>query len=93
MHNEEKYVIAERCNRSIKYMTLISKNDYIDKLDDTVKFNNTYRNTIKIKLVDVKSNIYIDSNKDVKNLKNLNLKLVILVEHQNKKVFWQNLKI
>ena len=67
IHNEEKYVIAERCNRSIKYMTLISKNDYIDKLDDIVKFNNTYRSTIKIKLVDVKSNIYIDSNINVNN--------------------------
>ena len=67
MHNEEKYVIAERCNRSIKCMTLISKNDYIHKLDDIVKFNNRYRSTIKIKLVDVKWNIYIDSNKDVNN--------------------------
>ena len=67
MHNEEKYAIAERCNRSIKCMTLISKNDYIDKLDDIVKFNNRYRSTIKFKLVDVKWNIYIDSNKDVNN--------------------------
>ena len=38
-------------------MTSISKNVYIDKLDDIVnKYSNTYHNTIKMKLVDVKSN-------------------------------------
>ena len=42
-------------------MTLISKNVYIDKLDDIVNnYNNTYYNAIKIKPVDVKSNTYID---------------------------------
>ena len=45
-----------------KYMTSISKNVYIDKLDDTVKkYNNTYHRKIKMKPVDVKDNIYIDS--------------------------------
>ena len=34
-------------------MTSISKNVYIDKLDD--KYNNTYHSTIKIKPVDVKT--------------------------------------
>ena len=35
---------------------------YIDKLDDIVnKYNNTYHSTIKMKLVDVKSNTYINS--------------------------------
>ena len=35
-------------------MTSISKNIYIDKLDDIVnKYNNTYHSTIKIKPVDV----------------------------------------
>ena len=39
-----------------KYMTSISKNAYIDKLDDIVnKYNNTYHNTIKMKPIDVKS--------------------------------------
>ena len=39
---------------------------YIDKLDDIVnKYNNLYHRTIKIKPVDVKNNIYIDSNKEV----------------------------
>ena len=43
------------------------KNVYIDKLDDIVnKFNNTYYRTIKMKLVDVKSSMYIDFNKENK---------------------------
>ena len=42
-------------------MTSISKNLYVDKLDDIVnKYNNTYHCTIKIKPVDVKSNTYIN---------------------------------
>ena len=55
-HNEEKSVVAERFIRNLKYMTSISKNAYIDKLDDIVnKYNNTYHNTIKMKPIDVKS--------------------------------------
>ena len=43
-------------------MTSISKNVYIDKLDDIVnEYNNTYHRTIKMKPVDVKDNTYIDS--------------------------------
>ena len=42
-----------------KYRTLVSKNVYIDKSDDIVnKYNNTYHSTIKMKSVDVKSNIF-----------------------------------
>ena len=47
-NNEEKSVIAERFIRTLKnkiykYMTSISKNVYIDKLDYIVrKYNNTY---------------------------------------------------
>ena len=49
-------------------MTSVSKNVYIDELDDIVnKYNNTYRSTIKTKSVDVKSNIYIDSSKEINN--------------------------
>ena len=45
-------------------MTSISKNVYIDKLDDIVnKYNNKYHRTIKIKLVDAKMDTYIDFNK------------------------------
>ena len=47
-------------------MTSVSKNVYIDKLDDIVnKYNNTYHSTIKMKSVDVKSNTYIDSSKEI----------------------------
>ena len=43
-------------------MTSISKNRYIDKLDDIVnEYNNTYHRIIKMKPVDVKDNTYIDS--------------------------------
>ena len=42
-------------------MTSISKNVYIDKLDDIVsKYNNTYHITSKIKPVNVKSSTYIN---------------------------------
>ena len=47
IHNEWKSVIAERSIRTLKnkiykYMTSISKNVYIDKLDDIVnEYNNT----------------------------------------------------
>ena len=70
-HNEGKSVVAERFIRILKtkiykYMTSISKNVYIDKLDDIVnEYNNTYHRTIKMKPVDVKDNTYIDSNKEV----------------------------
>ena len=47
-------------------MISVSKNVYIDKLDDIVnKYNNTYNSTIKMKPVDVKSNTYIDSGKKI----------------------------
>ena len=47
-------------------MTSISKNVYIDKLDDRVdEYNNTYRKTIKMKPIDVKDNTYIDFEKEV----------------------------
>ena len=46
-------------------MTSMSKNVYIDKLDDIVnRYNNIYPRTIKMKPVDVKSSIYIDFNKE-----------------------------
>ena len=41
-------------------MTSISKNVYIDKLDDIVhKYNNKKHSTIKMEPIDVKDNIYI----------------------------------
>ena len=54
---------------------LIDKNVFIDRLDDIVnKYSNTYHSTIKMKPVDVKSNTYIDSCKEINN-KNLKFKI------------------
>ena len=65
-NNEPKSVVVERFIRTLKnkiykYMTAISKNVYIDKLDDIVKkYNNAYHTTIKMKPADVKDNTYMD---------------------------------
>ena len=70
-HTEGKSVVAERFIRSLKtkiykYMISISKNVYIDKLNDIVnEHNNTYHRTIKMKPVDVKDNAYIHFGKEV----------------------------
>ena len=59
-------------------MTPISKNVYIDKLDDIVKkYNNTYHASIKMKPVDVKD-IHTSILKKKLMIKILNLKLVIV---------------
>ena len=71
IHNEEKSVVAERFirklkNKIYKHTTSVSKNVYIDKLNDIVnEYNNTYHRTIKMKPVDVKDNIYINFKKEV----------------------------
>ena len=81
-HNEGKSVVAERFIRTLKskiykYMTSISKNVYIDKLDDIVdEHNNTYHTTIKMKPIDVKDNIYIYINAD-KEINNKDPKLKV----------------
>ena len=68
-HNEGKSIVAERFirilkNKISKYMTSLSKNVHIGKLDNIVSiYNNTYYKTIKMKSVDVKSRTYIDSSK------------------------------
>ena len=70
IHNEGKSVVAERFIRTLKnqiykYMTTVSKNLYIDKLDDIVdEYNNTYHRTIEMKPVDVKDGSYIDIKKE-----------------------------
>ena len=72
-HNEGKSVVAERFIRTLKskiykYMTSVSKNVYIDKLDDIVdEYNNTYHTTIKMKPTDVKDNTYINTSKEINN--------------------------
>ena len=70
-HNEGKSVVAERFIRTLKskiykHTTSISKNVYIDKLDDIVdEYNNTYHTTIKMKPIDVEDNTYINISKKI----------------------------
>ena len=84
IHNEEKSVIAERFirilkNKIYKYMTSVSKNVYIDKLDVIVdEYNKTKHRTIKMKPFDVKDSIYILTLVKKLMIIILNLKLVIM---------------
>ena len=70
MHNKGISVVAERFIRTLKnkiykYLTSISENVYIDKLEDIDnKNNNIYHNTIKMSPFDLKSNTYIKSSKE-----------------------------
>ena len=71
-HNEGKTVVAERFIRTVKrniykYMTSISKNVYIGKLDGIVKEHNNiiHHRTIKMKPIDLKDNKDIDFVKEV----------------------------
>ena len=69
-HNEGKSVVAERFiktlkNKIHKHITAVSKNVYIDKLDDIVnEYNNTNHRKIKIKPNEVKDNTYINPVKE-----------------------------
>ena len=69
-NNEGKPVVAERFIRTLKrkiykYMTSVSKNVYIDKLNAIVnKYKNTYHTAIKMKPINVKDNTYINANKE-----------------------------
>ena len=73
IHNEGISVVVKKFIRTLKnkiykYMSAISKNVYIDKLDDIVnECNNTYHRTIKMKPADVNNNTYIDFEKEVNN--------------------------
>ena len=72
-NNEGKSVVAERFIRTLKSKiykrtTSISKNVYIDNLNDIVnEYNNTYHNTIKMKPIDVKDDTYINTDKEINN--------------------------
>ena len=74
-HTKRKSVAAERCIRTLKnkvykYMTSISKNVYIDKLEDIVnEYNNTYHRAIKMRPIDVKDNTNINIDKEVNDKK------------------------
>ena len=91
-YNEGKSVVAKRFirtlkNKIFKHMTAVSKNIYLDVLDDIVyKYNTTVRRTIKMKPIDVTSDSYAEYNED-SSKKTLTLKLVIMLEFQNIKHF------
>ena len=86
-HNEGKSVVAEKFIRTLKnkiynYMTLVSKNVCIGKLDT---YHNTYHSIIKMKPVDVKSITYIDSSKQIYNKdSNFNISDIVRIsKYQN----------
>ena len=70
-HNKGKFVAAERFirtlkNKNYKHMTAVSKNMYINKLNDIInEYNNIYYRTIKMKPIEVKDNTYIGFIKEV----------------------------
>ena len=66
-------------------MASISKNVYIDKLDD--KYNKTYQRTIKMKPVDVNPSMYIDFNKE-NNGKDPKFKIGDIVRTSEYKIFF-----
>ena len=67
-HNERKSVVSEKFFRTLKnkiykYMTSVSKNVDIYKLDDIVdEYNNTYHRTITMKPADVQPSNYFKYN-------------------------------
>ena len=93
-HNKGKSVVAERFirilkNKIYKSMISVSKNVYIDKLDDIVnKCNNTYHNTIKMKPIGIKSNTYISSSKEI-NDEDSKFKIGDIVRISKYKTFFQ----
>ena len=78
--NEGKSFAAERFiralkNKIFKHMTTISKNVYIDSLNNIVnRYNNTVYKTIKTKPIDVTNNCYVEYNEDL-NKKGLKFKV------------------
>ena len=82
-YNKGKSVVTERFIKTLKniifkHMIAISKNIYIDALEDIVnKYNNTIHRTIKMNPIDVTCDSYAECNEN-SNKKILNLKLVIM---------------
>ena len=70
-HSEGKSAVAERFIRTLKnkiykYMTAVSKDVYVYKLNDIVyEYNNIYYRTTKMKPVDVKDDTYIDFGREI----------------------------
>ena len=53
---KENLLLTKFLLEPYKYMNEISKNVYIDRLDDTInKYSKTYHSTIKMKPADIKS--------------------------------------
>ena len=69
-YNKGKSVVAERFirilkNKILKHMTTISKNVYIDSLNNIVnRYNNTVHKTIKMKPIDVINDSYAEYSED-----------------------------
>ena len=69
-YNEGKSVVAERFirtlkNKTLKHRSTISKNVYVDVLNDIVnKYNNTIHKTIKLKPIDVTNDSYVEYNEN-----------------------------
>ena len=69
-YNEGTSVAAERFIRTLKnkiykHLTVVSKNVYVDVLDNIVgEYNNAHHRTIKMKPIDVKSNYFAECNVD-----------------------------
>ena len=82
--SDEKFIRALQ-NKVYKYMTSISENVYIDKLNEIVdEYNNTYHRTITMRPVNVKSSTYIDfdvenNDKDPKDIKTLSQKFTLQI--------------
>ena len=64
IYNEGKSAVSERFirtlkNKIFKHMTTVSKNVYIDSLNNIVnRYNNTVNKTIKMKPIDVTNDSY-----------------------------------
>ena len=85
-------------SKTFNYMSSMSKNVNIDKLDDVVdKYNNTYHKTIQMKPIDVKSSLYIDIEVHILTLKfKIMIKILKLLsawEYQDIKMFLQKATI
>ena len=69
-YNEGKSVVDERLiktlkNKIFKHVTTISKNVYVDVLNDIVnRYNNTVHKTIKMNPIDVTNDSYAEYNED-----------------------------
>ena len=93
--NEGKSAVAERFIRTLKNnifknLTAISKNVFIDALNDMVnKYNNTVHRTIKMKPIDITDDSYLEYNED-SNKKNPKFKVNDHIRIVSIKIFLPN---